>query len=348
MCNILDHRKIKMIRKGPEGNTLVLLWLLLLAEAGKCNRGGYLMVSDSLSYSAETLSMVTDIPLPTVQLGLAIFSELDMIDSKDAAIFIKNWGKYQSEDKLEARREKERIRQQRHREKEREKLRALPSPEQASRDSHVSMSRDVTQENRQDKRREDKTTDQIRFLLSGTPLVKISDRELSGLEKRHGPEQLLRAADIAAETWRRNREDKHNPGGYLNSLCSSLVIPDWYVSFEERIVKTKKSEHRKKVIESEQAAFKIREEAKNAAMDELWDSLPEEKREQHRKKAIASLPKNIVPSMTVTTVLAKLLAWEEAQPCTLPMTQDHSAVKTGNPCEKNCAQIPALTRDCGN
>lgn len=348
MCNILDHRKIKMIRKGPEGNTLVLLWLLMLTEAGKCNRGGYLMISDSLPYTVDTLSMVMDIPLPTVQLGLVIFADLDMIDSKDGAIFIKNWTKYQSEDKLEARREKERLRQQRHRQKERDKLRALPSPEQASRDSNVSMSRDVTQENRQDKSREDKTTDQIRFLLSGTPLVKISDRELSGLEKRHGPEQLLRAADIAAETWRRNREDKHNPGGYLNFLCSSLVIPDWYVSFEERIVKTKRSEHRKKVIESEQAAFKIREEAKNAAMDELWDSLPEEKREQHRKKAIASLPKNIVPSMTVTTVLAKLLAWEEAQPCTLPMIQDHSAVKTGNPCERNCAQIPAQTRDCGN
>ena len=65
MCNILDHRKIKMIRKGPEGNTLVLLWLLMLTEAGKCNRGGYLMISDSLPYTVDTLSMVMDIPLPT-------------------------------------------------------------------------------------------------------------------------------------------------------------------------------------------------------------------------------------------------------------------------------------------
>ena len=45
MCNLLDHRKIKMIRKGPKGNTLVLLWLLMLTEAGKCNRGGYLMAA---------------------------------------------------------------------------------------------------------------------------------------------------------------------------------------------------------------------------------------------------------------------------------------------------------------
>jgi len=91
VCNILDHRKIKMIRKGPEGNTLVLLWLLMLTEAGKCNRGGYLMISDSLPYTAETLSMVTDIPLATVQLGLKIYIGLNMIDQHDGAIFIKNW-----------------------------------------------------------------------------------------------------------------------------------------------------------------------------------------------------------------------------------------------------------------
>ena len=133
MCNLLDHRKIKMIRKGPEGNTLVLLWLLMLTEAGKCNRGGYLMISDSLPYSGETLSMITDIPLSTVQLGLSIFAELDMIDQQDGALFIKNWRKYQSEDKLEAWRAKDRIRQQRHRENERSKILALP-PSDPSRD----------------------------------------------------------------------------------------------------------------------------------------------------------------------------------------------------------------------
>ena len=105
MCDILAHRKITMIRKGPEGNTLVLLWLLMLTEAGKCNRGGYLMISDSLPYTEETLNILTGISLPTVRLGLDTFAKLGMIDRKDGAIFIKNWGKYQSEDRLEARRE---------------------------------------------------------------------------------------------------------------------------------------------------------------------------------------------------------------------------------------------------
>jgi predicted phage replisome organizer len=158
MCNLLDNRKIKIIRQEPEENTLVLLWLLMLTEAGKCNRGGYLMISDQTPYTDETLGMVTDIPLPTVQLGLAIFSRLEMIDSQDRAFFIKNWRKYQSEDKLAERRRKDRLRQQRHRARERKKIALLASEKTTSRDSHVGVSRDVTQENRQDKNRVEKKT----------------------------------------------------------------------------------------------------------------------------------------------------------------------------------------------
>lgn len=316
MCNLLDHRKIKMIRKGPEGNTLVLLWLLMLTEAGKCNRGGYLMVSATLPYTAETLSMVTDIPLPTVQLGLVTFTGLDMIDQDDGAIFIKNWGKYQSEDKLEARRESDRKRQQLYRHNERERLRALAlaPQEQVSRDSHVTMSRDVTVENRTEKnRREKTTTDEIRLLLSGTPLSKITDRELQGLAKRHGLERLAQAADVAAETWRRDREERHNPGGYLQSLCSSLVMPEWYAPFPERKALAEALQRRKGKVEAEQTSQKAREEAQIAARNAVWESLSEEEREEYRSAALAGLPAGIAPAMAVTA-MAKLLAWEAVQP----------------------------------
>jgi predicted phage replisome organizer len=296
-----------MIRKGPEGNTLVLLWLLMLTEAGKCNRGGYLMVSATLPYTVETLSMVTDIPLPTVQLGLVTFTGLDMIDQEDGAIFIKNWGKYQSEDKLEARRENDRRRQQLHRHNEREKLRALPIASQEP------LSRDVTVENRTEKnRREKTTTDEIRLLLSGTPLSKITDKELRGLAKRHSPDRLAQAADVAAETWRRDREERHNPGGYLQSLCSSLVMPEWYVPFPERKALAEALQRRKEEVEAEQAMQKAQEEAQIAARHALWESLSEEQREEYRSAALAGLPVGIAPAMAVAA-MAKLLAWEAVQ-----------------------------------
>ena len=314
MCNILDHRKIKMIRKGPEGNTLVLLWLLMLAEAGKCNRGGYLMISDRLPYTGDTLSMITDIPLPTVLLGLTIFDELEMIDKQDGAIFIRNWRRYQSEDKLEERREKERLRQRRHRAIERTKLSALPLPEEVSRDSHAPLSRDVTQENRQDKKREEKTTtNKVRLLLSETPLVKVSDQELHNLEKRHGTDRLLQAADIAAETWRRKRNDKHNPGGYLNTVCTSMVVPDWYVPWADRKKIAEDSRLREEAVTVEQAAVDAREQEKAKARDVLWNSLSAKQREEYRVKALAGLPAGMEPSKNISEILAKTLAWEEAR-----------------------------------
>ncbi len=312
MCNILDHRKIKMIRGRPDGDTLVLLWLLMLTEAGKCNRGGYLMVSDDYPYTEEILNTITGISLPTVRLGLDAFAQLGMIDRKDGAIFIKNWGKYQSEDKLEARREKERLRQQRHRAKEREKINALPPPDPVSRDSETLLSRDVTLENRQDKSREEKTTtEKARLLLSGTSLGKISDRELEGLVKRHGPERLLQVADVAAEMWRRDHVDRHNPGGYLHSLCCSLVPPGWYVPIEERLRRSQEACQRQKEREDEVSVHSRNEEQKNIAMDALWVSFSDEKREVYLKKASDDMPKVIRPSLEVTTVMAKLFAWED-------------------------------------
>jgi hypothetical protein len=235
-----------------------------------------------------------------------------MIDRNDGAIFIKNWRKYQSEDKLEARREKERIRQQRHRAKEREKIKALPAPDPVSRDSETLLSRDVTLENRQDKSRKEKTTtEKASLLLSGTAFAKISKLDLESLEKRHGPDRLLQAADVAAETWRRDGEDRHNPGGYLHSLCCSLVLPDWYVPFEERL---KMSHGRQQRLKARKEEASRNEVQKNAAMEDLWASLSDEAREGYLEKATADLRnKNIPVLIEVNEMVAKSHAWDEAQ-----------------------------------
>ena len=313
MCNILDHRKIKMIRKGPEGNTLVLLWLLILAEAGKCNRGGYLMVSDSLPYTAETLSMVTDIALPTVQLGLTIFAGLEMIDQQDGIIFIANWSKYQSEDKLEKRRENDRERKQRHRKKQRDNLLALPEPADVSRDSHVDRSRDVTPENRTEKEIEKITTEQIRSLLSGTPFPVVSDNELIVLIKRHGSKSVIEAADVAAETWRRERKEIRNPGGYLQALCEDLVIPEWYEPPHVRAAKSKAAAERKRAENDKQEKLSEAEAQESIERDDYWHSLSEEDRQKHRDDFRASAPFMQDLKDDFLDGIAKLTAWEKCQ-----------------------------------
>ena len=315
-CNILDHRKIKLIRKVSRGDTLVLLWLLLIAEAGKCGRGGALLVSENTPCTAETLSLLLAMPKALVEQGLALFTQLQMIEWQEDVPCIRNWRKYQSEDKLELRREKERLRQQRHRQKEPGGPPPVSQPVSQPMSQPVSqpVSRDVTLENRQEKNRVEKTTtDSVRLLLSQTPLANISDQELGALLQRHGAERTRLAADVAAQTWQRDRAEIRNPGGYLNRLCETLVVPDWYVPQAERQKREQAARERSEMQTAEQAARQAAEEIENKARDRLWQSLSEEERQPFCAAARRECPAGVETSPEVVVILAKLKAWEARQ-----------------------------------
>ena len=315
-CNILDHRKIKLIRKVSRGDTLVLLWLLLIAEAGKCGRGGALLVSENTPCTAETLSLLLAMPKAIVEQGLALFTQLQMIEWQEDVPCIRNWRKYQSEDKLELRREKERLRQQRHRQKEPGGPPPVSQPVSQPMSQPVSqpVSRDVTLENRQEKNRVEKTTtDSVRLLLSQTPLANISDQELGALLQRHGAERTRLAADVAAQTWQRDRAEIRNPGGYLNRLCETLVVPDWYVPQAERQKREQAARERSEMQTAEQAARQAAEEIENKARDRLWQSLSEEERQPFCAAARRECPAGVETSPEVVVILAKLKAWEARQ-----------------------------------
>ena len=315
-CNILDHRKIKLIRKVSRGDTLVLLWLLLIAEAGKCGRGGALLVSENTPCTAETLSLLLAMPKAIVEQGLALFTQLQMIEWQEDVPCIRNWRKYQSEDKLELRREKERLRQQRHRQKEPGGPPPVSQPVSQPMSQPVSqpVSRDVTLENRQEKNRVEKTTtDSVRLLLSQTPLANISDQELGALLQRHGAERTRLAADVAAQTWQRDRAEIRNPGGYLNRLCETLVVPDWYVPQAERQKREQAARERSEMQTAEQATRQAAEEIENKARERLWQSLSEEERQPFCAAARRECPAGVETSPEVVVILAKLKAWEARQ-----------------------------------
>ena len=328
MCNFLDHRKIKLIRKEPRGDTLVLLWLSLVAEAGKCGRGGALLVCENTPYDAKTLSLLLAMKKTTVERGLDLFARLRMIEWQGDILCIRNWRKYQSEEKLELRREKERLRQQRHRQKEPGGPTPMSPPmsqpmsqvmsqvvsQPVSRDSHATLSRDVTQENRQEKNRVEKTTtNSVRLLLSETPLANISDQEVGVLLQRHSAERMLLAADVAAQTWRRDHAEIRNPGGYLNRLCETRVVPEWYVPLEERHRQEQAAKRRCEMQTAEQAARQVAEEIENKARDQLWQTLSEEERQPFCAAARRECPAGVETSEEVVVILAKLKAWEARQ-----------------------------------
>lgn len=254
------------------------------------------MVTDDLPYSDETLSMVTDIPLATVQLALSVFESLKMIDHHDGAMFILNWGRYQSEDKLEARRENDRKRKQLQRERERSKLLLPPS---------CDMSRDVTQEIRGDNINRETTTE-VRALIEQTPFNKISDQDILLLIKRHGKNQVLEASKIAAISWGKNRTKKiDNPGGYLQILCASTqaIGTDQPISKNpiRRVEQGNGAKHN----------YDKTEQARHEEINLIWSSFSQEQQEYYCIKAITTAPASINLPQEAVMAIAKTIAWEE-------------------------------------
>jgi predicted phage replisome organizer len=116
--DILDDAKIKIIRSHPDGNSIVVLWIGLLCLAMKSARPGIIEISDGIPYTIDDLSSAFNIEKKTVELGLALFAKYRMIDLFDGnTIEVINFAKHQSLERIEEKRELNRVRVARFREK---------------------------------------------------------------------------------------------------------------------------------------------------------------------------------------------------------------------------------------
>lgn len=136
--NMFDDEKIKLIDAMPERDTIFYIWIHLLTQAGKCNAGGYIFLSEHVPYTDEMLSTIFNRPVNSVRLALKTLSGFGMIErSENNDIKISNWEKHQNIEGMEKVREQNRLRKRKQR-AESKKLK--PSPEDVtpmSRDSHA-------------------------------------------------------------------------------------------------------------------------------------------------------------------------------------------------------------------
>lgn len=117
--SLFDNKKIKHLRTLPDGDRIVLFWIMLITLAGHCNYGGKIFFMEDIPYTPKTLSVEAHIDEAVIQLALESFKMLKMIDiDADGFIYILNWAEYQSEDKLSELREYNRLAKQRSRAKQ--------------------------------------------------------------------------------------------------------------------------------------------------------------------------------------------------------------------------------------
>ena len=129
--DMFDNRKIKHLRRLPDGNNIVLIWVMLLTMAGRCNANGMIFLTENIPYTTKMLADELDFEENTVKLALTSLEHLNMIVTNKGYFAIAGWGDHQNIEGMDKIREQNRIRKQ----KQRDNQKLLNE----SRDSHVTV-----------------------------------------------------------------------------------------------------------------------------------------------------------------------------------------------------------------
>jgi len=94
---MFEDEKIKLIEQMPEADTMLVIWIKLLSQAGKSNDHGYIYLSENIPYTDEMLATIFNRPLNVVRMALGVFRKFGMIEiDEDNFISICNWEKHQN------------------------------------------------------------------------------------------------------------------------------------------------------------------------------------------------------------------------------------------------------------
>lgn len=103
--DIFDDDKILLIESLPEADSIIVIWFKLLCLAGKQNNSGVFIMGERIAYTDKMLATIFRRKEATVQLALQTFEQFGMIELIDGIITIPNWGKHQSLDQIESKKE---------------------------------------------------------------------------------------------------------------------------------------------------------------------------------------------------------------------------------------------------
>ena len=116
--DMFDNRKIKHLRKLPDGNNIVLIWVMLLTMAGRCNAGGMIFLTENIPYTPKMLADELGFEENTVILALQALESLNMIVTDAGFFAIAGWEEYQNIEGMDKIREQNRVRQAKFKEKQ--------------------------------------------------------------------------------------------------------------------------------------------------------------------------------------------------------------------------------------
>lgn len=99
---MFEDEKIRLIESMPDSDSVLVIWVKLLALSGKTNAGGYIFLNEKIPYTDEMLSTLFNRPLNTIRFALQTFKNFGMIEiDENDFISISNWEKHQNVEGME-------------------------------------------------------------------------------------------------------------------------------------------------------------------------------------------------------------------------------------------------------
>ena len=148
---MFDNAKIKYIRTLPEGNNMVLIWVMLITKAGQCNSNGFIFLTESIPYTPQMLASEFGFDTYLIELALGTFSKLDMIHLEKHNICITGWEEHQNIEGLEKIREQTRERVKKFRERQKQLSCNVTSNENETQSNALEEDKDKDKEKEEDK-----------------------------------------------------------------------------------------------------------------------------------------------------------------------------------------------------
>lgn len=229
--SMFEDEKIRLIESLPDADTLLIIWIKLLSQAGRTNANGYIFLSENIPFTEEMLSTLFNRPIATVRLALQTFKQFGMIDiTDDQYICISNWEKHQNIDGLERVKQLNAERNRKYRERKKQQQLALENKSEESDvrvtsrdDTDIEEDKELDIDKEKDKKKKEKPS-RHKFETCDTNGAKYLFEKIKG----NNPKQKEPNFDSWANDFRLMRErDNREPQEIKDVIDWCQADPFW-------------------------------------------------------------------------------------------------------------------------
>ena len=92
--HFFEDDRLKAIRSQKDGDTVILLYTMLITVAVKSDADGRLMLCEGIPYDEKILSGILGLQLPVIKNGLELLTKFGLLTVTDSVFSLVNYDEY--------------------------------------------------------------------------------------------------------------------------------------------------------------------------------------------------------------------------------------------------------------